>query len=204
MAHGPEANRTPRRLRRARGDRQEGRQTEMKLQLLAAAALVFGATGVVQAHGPTRQKAEQKVEINAAPDKVWKAVGNWLDMSWLPPVEKTEGDSGTEKGAKRKLTLKGGAVVEEELNQYNAEKMMYSYRITNVDVKTLPVSNYSSKITVKGEGDKSTVTWDGAFYRGFPNNDPPPELSDEAAMKAVTGLYRAGLDNLKKKVEGGS
>jgi hypothetical protein len=176
----------------------------MKLQLLAAAALVLGAAGAAEAHGPTRQKTEQKVEINAAPDKVWKIVGEWLDMSWLPPVEKTEGDSATEKGAKRKITLKGGAIVEEQLNQYAPDKMMYSYRITNVDVKVLPVTNYSSKITVKGEGDKSTVIWDGAFYRGFPNNDPPPELSDEAALKAVNGLYRAGLDNLKKKVEGGS
>ncbi|RXF75115.1 SRPBCC family protein [Hansschlegelia zhihuaiae] len=176
----------------------------MKLQLLAAAALVLGAAGAADAHGPTRQKTEQKVEINASPDKVWKVVGNWLDMSWLPPVEKTEGDAAAEKGAKRKITLKGGAIVEEELNQYAADKMMYSYRITNVDVKVLPVSNYSSKIIVKGEGDKTTVTWDGAFYRGFPNNDPPPELSDEAALKAVSGLYRAGLDNLKKKVEGGS
>ena len=36
------------------------------------------------------------------------------------------------------------------------------------------------------------------------NNDPPPELSDEAAMKAVTGVYRGGLDALKKKLESGS
>jgi hypothetical protein len=35
------------------------------------------------------------------------------------------------------------------------------------------------------------------------NNDPPPELSDEAAVKAVKGVYRAGLDALKKKVEAG-
>ena len=35
------------------------------------------------------------------------------------------------------------------------------------------------------------------------NNDPPPELNDEAAVKAVKGVYRAGLDALKKKVEAG-
>ena len=48
------------------------------------------------------------------------------------------------------------------------------------------------------------MEWRGAFYRGYPNNDPPPELSDEAAIKAVSGLYRAGLDALKKKLEQGS
>ena len=35
-------------------------------------------------------------------------------------------------------------------------------------------------------------------------NDPPPELNDEAAIKAVSGLYRLGLEALKKKIESGS
>jgi DNA-binding beta-propeller fold protein YncE len=56
-------------------------------------------------------------------------------------------------------------------------------------------------LSVKGDAGRSTVEWKGAFYRGFVNNDPPPELSDEAAVKAVTGVYRAGLDALKAKVE---
>ena len=73
----------------------------------------------------------------------------------------------------------------------------------NPDVKVLPVKNYSSILSVKGEGDKSTVEWRGAFYRGFMNNDPPPELNDEAAKKAVTGVYRTGLDALKQKLEAG-
>ncbi len=58
-------------------------------------------------------------------------------------------------------------------------------------------------LSVKGEADKSTVEWQGAFYRGFMNNNPPPELSDEAAAKAVKGVYRGGLDALKEKVEAG-
>lgn len=176
----------------------------MKLQLLAAAALVVSVSGVAVAHGPTRQKTEQKVEINAAPDKVWAVIGNFQDMSWHPAIEKTEGSGGNDKGAKRKLTLKGGGTIEEELSQFDAGKMMYGYKISNVDVKVLPVTNYSSKISVKGEGGKSTVTWDGAFYRGYMNNDPPPELSDEAAKKAVDGVYSAGLEAIKKKAEGGS
>lgn len=177
----------------------------MKLHLLAATAFaVAAAAGVAQAHGPTRQKTEQKIEINAAPDKVWAIIGNFQDMSWHPAIEKTEGTGGNDKGAKRTLTLKGGGTIEEELANYDASKMMYQYRITNVDVKVLPVNNYSSKITVKDEGGKSTVIWDGAFYRGYPNNDPPPELNDEAAKKAVDGVYTTGLEALKKKAEGGS
>jgi hypothetical protein len=70
--------------------------------------------------------------------------------------------------------------------------------------KVLPVTNYSSHLTVKPMGDnKSMVEWRGAFYRGYPNNDPPPELNEEAAIKAVSGVYRAGLDHLKKELEEG-
>ncbi|BCM86109.1 hypothetical protein NS228_07645 [Methylobacterium indicum] len=175
----------------------------MKRIIAAALVAAFAAAPAAQAHGPTRKKVEEKVTINASPDKVWAVVGNFQDMSWLPPVEKTEGKGGNEVKATRTLTLKGGATVEEELYKYSAEQKSLSYRINKVDVKVLPVNNYSSTIKVEpADGGKaSEVVWDGAFYRGYMNNDPPPELSDEAAIKAVSALYRAGLDNLKAKLE---
>ncbi len=178
-------------------------------RMLAASAVVAGAmlvTGALEAHGPTRQKVRESVEIYAPPQKIWGVIGSFQDMSWLPGVEKTEGANGDQIEATRRLTLKGGATVDEVLNKYDAAERTYSYRITSVDVKVLPVTNYSSTISVlPGSSDNtSVVEWRGAFYRGYPNNDPPPELSDEAAVAAVTALYRAGLDALKKKVEGGS
>ena len=95
-------------------------------------------------------------------------------------------------------------VIEEALEKHDNAKMSYNYRIANVDVKVLPVTNYSSWLTVEPEeGGKSKVEWKGAFYRGYPNNDPPADLSDEAAIKAVTGVYRGGLDALKKSLEAG-
>jgi Polyketide cyclase / dehydrase and lipid transport len=174
----------------------------------ALTALAMVATALTQAwaHGPTRRKVQEHVEINVAPAKVWAVIGNFQDMGWLAPVAKTEGEKGNEIGATRRLTLKDGATIDEELYKYDAEKMSYSYRITAVDVKVLPVTNYSSTITVSpgADGKGSLVEWNGAFYRGFPNNDPPPELNDEAAIKAVTDLYHDGLDGLKKKIESGS
>ena len=168
------------------------------LTALSALVLAAGAT----AHGPPRKKVEERVEINAPPQKVWAVLANFHEMSWLPPVEKTEGPGGNTVDATRRLTLKGGATVDEVLYKYEPEKMSYSYRITAVDVKVLPVTNYASTIAVEpGEGGKSIVFWRGAFYRGYPNNDPPQELNDDAAIKAVSGLYRLGLDALKAKVE---
>lgn len=168
-------------------------------------ALAVAVPLAALAHGPTRQKTVVTIEINAAPEKVWAVIGNFQDMSWHPAIQKTEGKGGNGEGATRVLTLGPGAVIAEEINKYDAAKMMYSYKITDVDVKVLPVTNYSSTITVSAaDGGKSSVEWKGAFYRGFPNNDPPPELSDEAAVAAMTGVYQAGLDALKKKVETGS
>ncbi len=173
---------------------------------VVAAALSLASAGFVAApalaHGPSRQKVVEKIEINAPADKVWAIVGNFQDLSWLPPVAKTEGTGGNDVGAKRKLTLKDGGVIDESVTKYDAAGKSISYKIDNVDVKVLPVNNYSSTITVKDAGGKTEVEWKGAFYRGFMNNDPPPELSDEAALKAVTGIYKAGLESLKAKAEG--
>ncbi|GJE60061.1 SRPBCC family protein [Methylobacterium trifolii] len=176
----------------------------MRFKTLAAVAALATVSLSAQAHGPTRQKVQESIEINAPADKVWAVVGNFQDMSWLPPVEKTEGKGGNDVKATRTLTLKGGATVVEELAKYDAAKKTYMYRIDKVDVKTLPVNDYSSTIEVEGEGDKTKLTWRGAFYRGYMNNDPPPDLNDEASKKAVSGLYRAGLEAVKAKVEKGS
>jgi hypothetical protein len=187
-----------------------GRRAAVAAVLTAAGAAALAtafapAFTPAWAHGPTRQKVRESIEINAPQAKVWAAISNFQDMSWLPPVARTEGEKGNEIGATRKLTLADGATVEEELYKYEPEMLSYSYRITKVDVKVLPVTNYSSTLTVSPAPDgKAKVEWAGAFYRGFPNNDPPPELNDEAAMKAVSGLYKVGLEGLKKKIEGGS
>jgi len=64
------------------------------------------------------------------------------------------------------------------------------------------VSNYTATLQVTAEGGKSVVEWRGAFYRAFPGNEPPPDKNDEAAVKAVSGVYQRGLANLKQLAEG--
>lgn len=179
------------------------------LKRLLIAATIFGLvplalTGAAWAHGPSRQKVVQSVEINAPADKVWAVIGNFQDASWIPAVAKTEGKGGNDVGATRTLTLQSGGTIEEQLDKYDAEEKSYGYEITKVDVKVLPINDYSSHITVTANGDKTTVEWKGAFYRGYMLNDPPPELSDEVANKAITDLYTSTLAALKKKIEGGS
>ncbi len=154
------------------------------------------------AHGPTRQKVTLEAGVAASPDEVWALIGDFQDMSWHPAVFSTEGENGNQIDATRRLTLgqEGGGTIDDVLFKYDAEKMTYSYRIENVSVDVLPVTNYSSHLTVKPrDGGGSVVEWRGAFYRGYPNNDPPENLSDEAAIAAVTGVYQAGLDALVER-----
>ena len=157
------------------------------------------------AHGPSRQKVRIEREINAPAETVWAVAGDFAKLDqWLPPVSKSEIISGENNtaGAVRAVTV-GDVVLEETIKSIDNAKMVLKYKITKGDVNVLPVNNYSSvlKVAPAGEG-KSVVSWQGAFYRGYPNNDPPPELNDEAAIKAVTGLYNLGLDNLKAVIEG--
>jgi len=168
--------------------------------LLLACALL---PATVLAHGPSRLKVVESIEIAAPADKVWARLSKFDDASWMPAVAKTVGTGGSEVGATRKLTLKGegNPTVEEELVKLNADGKSLTYKITAVDPKVLPVNNYSSTITVSGDATKSTVEWKAGFYRGYPNNDPPPELNDDASQAAVTALYKTTLAELKKSLE---
>jgi carbon monoxide dehydrogenase subunit G len=167
---------------------------------IAVLALCSFTTGAALAHGPTRQKVTEKITIDAPADAVWAEIKNFDSLAkWHPAVETSPADKGNAEGSVREVKIKGGGALTETLERYNEAGKSYTYRAK--DGGALPVTNYTSTITVSGEGATSTVEWRGAFYRGFPNNDPPPDQNDEAAVKAVTGVYQSGLANLKKMVE---
>lgn len=176
----------------------------MRLSFAAAGLLAAWALALqpAAAHGPTRQKVTETITIQAAPDVVWAKVKDYARMhDWHPAVESTSATNGNAVGSERTLKLKGGGEILEVLEGYDEAEKRFSYRMKNPG--PVPVSNYSSTLTVKpGEAaGTSLVEWRGAFYRGYPNNDPPPDKNDEAAIAAVTGIYKAGLGNLKAVVE---
>ncbi len=174
----------------------------MKKTLFVFAVLAFAWTGLANAHGPSRQKVTESIDIDAKPEVVWEHIKDFGNFNWVPVIANTAAEGDNQKGATRVLTLKEGGTIKEELKKYDAAKMTYQYRITEVDVKVLPVSNYSATISVlPNQAGGTKVEWNGAFYRGYPNNNPPPELNEEAAIKAVTTIYKEGLANLKSMVE---
>lgn len=172
----------------------------LRLGLTLVLALIVPALAL--AHGPSRKKEISSIEVNVPAEKAWALVSNYADMTWHPDIAKSEMTGEMKPDvAKRVLTFKSGAIVEDGLIDYEPENKMIAFMTSKVDLKTLPVDGFKSQFNVKDEGGKTTITWLAAFYRGYPNNNPPPELNDEAAIKAVTAFQKRGLDALKAKLE---
>ena len=160
------------------------------LTLVAAAA-----AALLSIHAAGAVEVSQTVTITAPPAKVVGIIGRFDAIAaWLPGVESSPADKGNDIGSVRVITLKapGSPTVTERLTA--TMPMGYSYAITQVDPKVLPVTAYTSTISVAPSGTGSVVTWQGSFQ-------PAGGATDAAAGTAVTGLYRAGLDNIKALAE---
>ncbi len=175
----------------------------MKKTIICLVLGIFLLPALVSAHGPSRQKVSKEIEIAASPDKVWAIISDFCSIkNWLPPVTECASDGSHEANTLRTLTLANGEILTEQLLKHKPEKMMYQYMIKKANVKALPVSSYGSTIMVQpGENGGSILTWKSGFYRGYMNNNPPPELNDEAALAAVSAVYDAGLAKIKELAE---
>jgi len=155
----------------------------------------------VFAHGPSPQKVEKSITINASPDKVWAIVKDFGSFQkWEPLVTDIKLEKKGEDTL-RTLTLKSGGKMIERLKGIDEEAMKLKYEIVEGSV---PVADYNSFIVVtKGSNpNESNVTWVGRFYRVYKLNPPiPAGQDDESALKAVNEIYDAGLPALKKLAE---
>jgi mxaD protein len=183
-----------------------------KTSLIISAALLMFAS-VVNAHGPVRAKMTATLEVDAPAAKVWDLIKNYDDLSWLPPVKSVKGDGTNAKGAIRVLTLANGGTITEELKAYDAAKFTYKYKITEMsnigtikhagqdeNIPVLPVGNYAAELSVTDKGGKAEVEWVATYYRAYVNNNPPAELNEEAADKAVNDVLTHGLTNISKLI----
>ncbi len=143
------------------------------------------------------------VTIDAPAATVWDKVKNFDGINtWHPAFAKDQIISGNnnEVGAERLLTIGDGGTVKEKLLHFDEKHRTFKYTILE---GVLPVSDYHSTLSVKAEGkDKSVVTWSSTFKRKNTGANPGENENDATAEKTVSGAYQAGLDNLKKVVEG--
>jgi len=169
------------------------------LSVLLVPALVF-------AHGPSRQKVVESIEIDAAPDKVWGIISEFCSIKdWNSGIKSCTADKGSEIGSVRTIELGNGEKITEKLFKLDAEKKKILYAMEQLEkgriIPGLPVATLSSTITITDNGGKSTVQFKGAFYRSFPGPQPPPDQTDAACIEAVTTLYSSGLEGIKALAE---
>ncbi|HEY7986287.1 MAG TPA: SRPBCC family protein [Methylophilaceae bacterium] len=169
---------------------------------LSLAALALAITLPISAMAADTLKVEESIQIKAPVDKVWAKVSNFNDLgAWHPAIKSTEITSGENNkvGAMRLLTLQDGGTIKEKLLAYNSKKMTFKYTIIE---SVLPVTSYVSSVTVVADKDNtSKVIWKASFKRKDLSNKPAAGQDDETAKKTITGIFHAGLDNLKKITE---
>jgi mxaD protein len=151
---------------------------------------------------PQTLHVTETVEIKAPVDTVWAMVKDFDGMTkWHPGFSKDELVSGSngQVGAVRKLTIKDGPVITERLLAYDEAKHSFHYTIVE---SPLPIAHYTSSISVQpGSNGMTKVTWSGKFKRKNTSDSPPEAESDAGVTKLIKGVYRGGLDNLKKILE---
>lgn len=173
----------------------------MKYLHALAFALLAAVSGSVLAAAPLLN-VSQSVTIHASPDVVWATIHDFDGLSaWHPAIAKDQIVLGINNtvGAERMLTLRDGGTVTEKLLSYDAKHRRYRYAMR---VGTLPVTDYNAMISVKAAGlNRAKVTWSGTFRRKHAAANPPVNANGATATKAIVGIYRTGLENLKKIIE---
>lgn len=130
------------------------------------------------------------IAIEAPPAQVWEKVRDFNALeAWHPAVAKTEileGENNT-PGAVRRLTLKDGGTINEELSSWDESTMTYSYTIFE---SVLPVSDYEATLQVQSVTETSArVTWSASFSAG-------KNADDRTARDTISGIFDSGLENL--------
>lgn len=154
----------------------------MKYFALAAIAIAITTTSAAAL------EAHISKDTSAPPAKAWAAVGDFCGISaWHPALEKCE--LSQKDGAKlRKLYLKGGGEILEQLVEQNDKTMTQTYVILE---GVLPVAKYKSTLKVVPKGEGATYDWSGAFEA--------KAVDDAEAVKVITSVYTAGIDALVKQ-----
>jgi mxaD protein len=173
----------------------------MKRTLITIAGLLLPLLSF--AHGPTPQKADEHIVINAPVEKVWAVVKRFDAIAmWHPDVKESGGDNKNQSGGTRTVTLKNNEKLIEELDFYSEHEHKYSYRLKAENVNALPISSHSTSLQVKSgdNANTSVVSIKSRFYRGDTGNSPGNALNDEAAVKAMTQFFQNGLKGLQHKL----
>jgi hypothetical protein len=165
------------------------------VQGLLAAGTVIGLVGAASLADAASVAVGKKLEIKVNPAKMndertrlWSQFGGWCQIKdWHPAIASCE--ETTDGGAKvRILTLKDGGKIKEKL--LDEKPNFYRYEIVE---SPLPVKNYQAQFALTPDDDDEdeiNFAWSAVF-------DPADGKTDKEARDVITGIFKAGLDNIK-------
>jgi hypothetical protein len=150
------------------------------------AAVLLGI-GIAPAFAATISRS---ADVKASASAVWSVIGPFCAIkNWLPPVGECIED-GKAPPTRVLVTRDGKAAFVETQTARNDNEHSYSYEFVS---SPLPVSNYKATIKVTARGDGySTITWSGSYT--------PDEGKEKAASEALSGVYEAGLTEIKARI----
>ena len=129
---------------------------------------------------PVMGQAEAEIDINASPDKVWAAIGDFGGLgNWMPGIESCE-----LQGEDRVLKMMGMEITERLYDRDESARSI-TYGIVQ---GPFPLEKHRATITVTGDGEKSHVTWAVDV--------------DDAMTDMMHKTYEGGLAALKAHAEG--
>ena len=128
--------------------------TIIKKLSLAGLSLVFMSSSVF-AHGPTPQRVDEQIIIDADVATVWQQVMAFDQLDkWHPAVESiTMQDDST-----RIVKLKSGGEITESLDESDAERHYIGYRLLTENVEAMPVSFYFPPENLNDEAAVKAMT----------------------------------------------
>lgn len=119
----------------------------------------------------------ESISVGADPNAVWELVGDPSALSdWHPAIASSEVENDL-----RHCALGDGGRLEERITEQSGQS--YSYEILE---GPLPVSDYSSRISVEPSDEGATINWSATFEA--------QGVSEPEAEKLIAEIYRTGLE----------
>lgn len=153
---------------------------------LLAGTLVAGALSIsVATSAALAIDLSESADVAAAPAEAWAAIADFCSIKdWHPVIAECDQFEQDGKTMRTLMTGDGGEFLEER-SEMDDTNMSFTYSIVE---SPLPIADYVSTMTVTEEGDGAKITWSSNFNAaGVP---------DAEALDLMTGIYRAGLEEL--------
>ena len=137
---------------------------------------------------------KKSITIISSQARVWKIIGNIVDMSWVTGVKKTSFLSEKKRGigAIRKITLDDKSVIEEHIVLWESGS-----RFSYIATKGLPLHAYVATISLKQKGpDITQITW-----QSYLNSTDMSKVEFSKFLIQMGSFYEISLGNLKDMLE---